>query len=378
MSVALATLDDLLGAADRRIALIDRCRSPALAAERERLVAAWLRGARAPAELTFEREPALAVLAGELHALADALAGAGPWGELYAARAAELALEAAIAAQPGDPLARAAAARRFPLPAEPLGAHAERLAELWAAAGAGESTEPLEPGDEEPSPTRLVNALRSEIARHGVPARVEVTPDLASTVAVGESVVRVRAGARLGSAAVVRLVAHEIEGHLLPRWRARGEPLGLFRVGTAGGADDEEGRAVALEAATRGFDARRRGELGWRHLGALALRRGASFVDLVDLLRDRGASVDAAVELALRIDRGTGLGREIVYLPAYLRFVAARCHGPDPEPWLARGRVAVALVPRLARLGVPPEGVELAARVGDEWASGSELLTPLP
>jgi len=366
MTVALAAISGVLMAAERRIALLDRCRPRGLAAERARLVAAWEAGHPLAPRWEVERDPTLDGLDHRLEALASALAGGGPWGLLHAARAQELALEARIAARPGSPRGRAAAAVRFPLPRGGEGAQAARLAEEWARAAGSGPDEPRARSDDERSPVSLVCSLRAEIRRRGLPVRVEVVHDLASTVGVGEGVVRVRAGVTLRTSDVARLLAHEIDGHLVPRLRARAEPLGLFRVGTAGGGDDEEGRAVALEAATPGFDARRRRALALRHLGALALRDGATFVELARWLRERGATAREAVELGLRLDRGTALGREIVYLPALVRYQAARRSGLDPEPWLRRGRIAIHAVPLLAALGPPPPRLELGR--GSAWS----------
>lgn len=359
MTVALAAISSVLRAAEQRIALLDRCRPRGLAAERARLVAAWEVGNPLAPRCELEPDPVLEALERQLEALASALAVGGPWGLLHAARAQELALEARIAARPGAARGRAAAAARFPPPRGGEGEQAARLAEEWARAAVSARDEPRARSDDERSPVSLVSSLRAEIGRRRLPVRVEVGPDLASTVGVGEGVVRVRAGVTLGTSDVARLLAHEIDGHLVPRLRARAEPLGLFRVGTAGGGDDEEGRAVALEAATPGFDARRRRELALRHLGALALRGGATFVELGRWLREHGATAREAVELGLRLDRGVALGREIVYLPALLRYQAARRSALDPEPWLRRGRIAIRAVPLLVALGPPPPRLEL-------------------
>ncbi len=366
MTVALAALASALAGAELRVALLDRCRPRGLASERERLVAAWEAGRELAPRYELAPSPELESLERRLEELAAVLAGAGPWGALHAARAHELALEAAIAARPGTPRARAAAAARFPSPTGPAGERAACLADAWVRAALRGRDEPTVCSDDERSPTSLVAALRAEIGRRRLPVRVEVSRDLASTVGVGERVVRVRAGVALGAGDVARLLAHELEGHLLPRLRAHAEPLGLFRVGTAGGGDDEEGRAVALEAATPGFDGRRRRELALRHLGALALRGGASFVELGRRLRGLGATAREAVELALRLDRGAALGREIVYLPALVRYETARRSAPDPEPWLRRGRIAIGAVPLLAALGPPPPHLELGRGVALE------------
>ncbi|MBN2194846.1 MAG: DUF1704 domain-containing protein [Polyangiaceae bacterium] len=373
MTIVLAALDRLFGSAERRIALLDRCRPRELAAERSRLVAAWEAGRTPLPRFDTAPCPDLAEVQAGLQQLAEVLGGAGPWGELYAARAHELALEATIVAANGTDLGRAAAAARYPSPVGAVAERARDLAEAWTTEAIPARADREELSDDHRSPTSLVSVLRAAIGRHCLPVRVQVDRNLVSKVAVGDGVVRVRAGIALTAAEVERLVVHELLGHVFPRFRASREALGLFRVATAGGADDEEGRAVALEVGLPGFDARRRRELGLRHLGALALRGGASWVEVVRLLLDRGATRREAVELALRIDRGGALGRELVYLPAFVRFQEARRRGFDPEPWMRRGRIAVRVAPVLAGLGAAPERIRLGGR-GAHSASQGRLV----
>lgn len=135
---------------------------------------------------------------------------------------------------------------------------------------------------------------------------------------------------------------HEIEGHSRPRERARSLRLGIFARGTAHGGDDQEGRALGLEQRANMLGPSRRRELGRRHLAAAAMRRGADFVDTVRLLeQDAGATLEDSLRIAARVHRGGGLGREIVYLPAYLRVRAAWQRDAKNDRVLGAGRVAV-------------------------------------
>ena len=148
---------------------------------------------------------------------------------------------------------------------------------------------------------------------------------------------------------------HEIHGHALPRARPRHEPLGLFAVGTAGGSDDEEGRALLLERRAGCLGAHRRAELARRHLAATALRNGADFSETVRLLLATESSIDEALAIAARAHRGGGLGREIVYLTALARVGRILEVDPDVETWMERGRIAAHAVPILRTLGAPPD-----------------------
>jgi hypothetical protein len=143
----------------------------------------------------------------------------------------------------------------------------------------------------------------------------------------------------LSRAASERIAAHELVAHALPRARAAHAPLGLFRAGTAGSADHEEGRALLVERRAGLFDVERRRELALRHRAALAVRGGAEPAETHALLRELGAPQAAAFEIARRAHRGGGLAREIVYLPAYFAVSEAFAENPALERWFEQGRV---------------------------------------
>jgi hypothetical protein len=170
--------------------------------------------------------------------------------------------------------------------------------------------------------------------------RLEIVVGLVSLAAVADGVVRVRAGARLSERASRRIALHEVEGHVRPR--VVGQVLGgVFAAGAARASEDEEGRAILLEEQAGLLDEARRKELGRRYLAAESLRHGAEFWDTVTLLGQRGATLDAAVELSTRVHRGGGLGRESIYLLGYQRVASALGHRPELLRVLATGRVTL-------------------------------------
>ena len=77
------------------------------------------------------------------------------------------------------------------------------------------------------------------------------------------------------------------------------------------------------------------------------MRDGAEFWETCEQLLQAGADVAAAVELACRVHRGGGLGRELVYVAGYERVRAAFATEPWLERVLASGRVSLEAARRL-------------------------------
>jgi hypothetical protein len=285
---------------------------------------------------------------------------AGPWGTLYAARARELTLEARIAETLPGPNARIWAAQRYAVPADDHGVRAETWSWRWCQEAPDPASDLCCSSDDERDPASLVSVLGRMLGAERLAFRVGASAELASVAATGDGVILVRAGWRGRPRDVERIALHEVYGHALPRQRARTARSGLYRTGTAGGSDDEEGRALLLERRAGLMDAHRRAELGRRHLAAMSVGQGASFVETGELLLAMGTPLEEALRITARVHRGGGLARETVYLPALSRVRTALTEEPELERWLERGRIGLEAARVLARLGDPPS--ELAVR----------------
>jgi hypothetical protein len=167
-----------------------------------------------------------------------------------------------------------------------------------------------------------------------------------------------RAGELLSVNEARRIAAHELLGHALPRVLARRHELGLLRVGSARSSDDEEGRALHIEALHDLLDDTRRRELGLRHTAALAMAGGASASECVEQLGQFGCDVEQALAIYTRVARGGGLCRELEYLPAWFRFTAASERDPESAAWLALGRLSLDAARVLRAQGVAPGGTD--------------------
>jgi hypothetical protein len=266
---------------------------------------------------------------------------------LYAERATELELEAALAEHIGSPGFALLARRRHRARGTPDWPIAERLARDWARAGhaspTGQEPQTLFASDDAGTPYSLLRLISEQIGQLRSALRVVVVRELASRAATGDGVIYVRAGVRLSASAGLRIARHEVLGHALPRVRARQLPIGLGRVGCAGSAEEEEGRALLIEQRFGDLGAERRRELGLRHLTALAVADGADAHDCLRLLAGFECAPAEAVWFYARSARGStggggGLCRELEYLPAWLRVSAAFAAEPALEGWLEQGR----------------------------------------
>ncbi|MDP9034874.1 MAG: DUF1704 domain-containing protein, partial [Myxococcota bacterium] len=98
---------------------------------------------------------------------------------------------------------------------------------------------------------------------------------------------------------------------------------------------------------------RRRRQLAARHRAVEAMTAGASFGDVAFMLVDQlGIDAAEAIVIAERVFRGgdgngPGLGRERLYLEAFVRVTAHLGERPEDEAWLAEGQVAVGAISAL-------------------------------
>lgn len=293
-----------------------------------------------------------------------------PFAQLYAARARELEVEAALASEAGTAVLGALARARFRSLSPQAAGEATILARKWMAeghealaagdAGAGEE---LLPSDA-PVPGSLLTRMREEVGRLGLPFAVVVQPSLSALAATGERHILIAAGRMTRHEDVERTVMHEIEAHAIPRTRAAQARLAIFQIGTARGIDDQEGLALVLEERGNFLSPRRKRELAARHLAVEAMDGGATFADALSaLVKEHGLSVGDAVLVAERAFRGgdgtsPGLGRERIYLEAFLRVGDHLRKKPTDEGILTSGQVSLDSIPvlgPLVRKGRPTE-----------------------
>ncbi len=281
----------------------------------------------------------------QLDELAAELDGQGALAQLYADRARELDLELALCASVGREelwrLARERFASRSERGQETEGQQADQLCQRWLAEPASEQTNGGILSDDATNPNSLLRRMRQRVGAARLGVRVLASEQLAALAATGPDVIYVAKAVVLSRSDVERTVLHEVDGHAMPRKRATQATLSIFRVGTARGTDEQEGRAILLEERAGWLDGRRRRELALRHLACRTVERQSSFMETVRALRGWGSPLVDSLRIAARAHRGGGLAREIVYLPAFLRVREALRRDPQLDEILGMGRISL-------------------------------------
>ena len=336
-------VEKTLREASSRIRLIYAATPVDLAAELRRLEAKWNAGDFCGPHFSYPPLQNHGELVQSLDRLADGLLGKGPLGGIHAERAREMAHEAAMISAVGTRRLRELARIRFSR-RDAFDHAADALVKNWLEEPFEEQSIPLGElvrSDDPHDPRSLLVRMRAEIGARKLAFRVVVVRDASALAATGDGFVQVVAGKTLTVTDVERTVLHEIEGHVVPRCRASVARLGIFVLGTRYGIDDQEGRALWIEERAGFLQMRRRRELALRHRAARWLDGEADFVETARHLMLLGAPIPDALRITARVFRGGGLGREVVYVPAFLRVGAALSADPTLDEVLSAGRVAV-------------------------------------
>ena len=340
--------------------------------ERARILAALEAGHTVSPRWTYARTDHTLLRKALARAAASLGAESHPVAQLYAARARELEVEAALSSEAGTTVLGALARARFRSLSPQAAGEATILARKWIAEG-HEALGTADPSDTEEllasdstEPGSLFTRMREEVGRLGLPFAVVVQPSLSALAATGERHILVASGRMTRKEDVERTVMHEVEAHAIPRTRAAQARLAIFQIGTARGIDDQEGLALVLEERGNYLKPRRKRELAARHLAVEAMDGGASFADALSaLVKEHGLPPGEAVLVAERAFRGgdgtsPGLGRERIYLEAFLRVGDHLAKKPTDEGILTSGQVSLDAIPvlgpmvRKARPTEPP------------------------
>lgn len=349
MNGPLAQVVSALTVAEAQIILLARSHPTNWLELKSRLTEKWKSGQPEEPVFHFAPPPDLSKLRRALNLLEKWSESQGPWGKIFAARCRELQLEAKIVEHVGDRTIRALAQQRFPIEGDARAESLSLMARNWIQLE--QASEPAESirTDDELDERSLIRQMRRELAICGFSFPVKLEARLASHASVDDKFVWLRPQVYLSARESKRIVIHEVHGHVVRRVAVTRSENARYACGTVGADADEEGRALWLENTAGLLNATRKVELGRRHLAAEACRQGATFSDAVKLLIELNTPIERAITTGLRVWRGGGIAREIVYLDAYCRAQETLREPSEIENWMKRGRFSFAVAERLAR-----------------------------
>lgn len=143
---------------------------------------------------------------------------------------------------------------------------------------------------------------------------------------------------------VEALVHHEVGTHLLTAETGGRQPLRLLEHGLAQYEETQEALGLLAEHLVGGLDADRLRTLAGRAVATRCLSDGATFDEVVTELEDRGLSTRPAWVIAMRVWRGGGLTKDVVYLRGLVDLVAHLAGGGDLDTLLV-GKLHLRQVP---------------------------------
>ena len=184
----------------------------------------------------------------------------------------------------------------------------------------------------------------------GFDATVEIRHDIPGSLMVSSGQLLVGAEASVPERRVRALLAHEVGTHVVTYYNGAAQPLRVLKHGLAGYEGLQEGLAVLSEWLVGGLTPGRLRTLAARVLGARAVVDGSDLVETVRLLRsEAGLSLRGAFGVAVRIHRGGGLTKDMIYLEGLRDLLAHLARGGDY--WgLFVGKLALHHAPALQSL----------------------------
>jgi uncharacterized protein (TIGR02421 family) len=186
-----------------------------------------------------------------------------------------------------------------------------------------------------------------------------LAPDLASMVQVRRDIsglmvskgnLLISEQTRIPPSRVDALLQHEVGTHLLTWINGRAQPLRQLYSGLAGYEELQEGLAVLAEYLVGGLSRPRLRLLAARVLAAHQLMDGATFIDTFrELDRVHGFDRRTAFSITMRIYRGGGLTKDMVYLRGLVSLLRHLQAGRPLEP-LFVGKISADHIPIVQEL----------------------------
>ncbi len=178
---------------------------------------------------------------------------------------------------------------------------------------------------------------------------VEVRPDIVGMM-VSRGNLLVGARTKVPRSRVEALIAHEVGTHVVTYINGRAQPFRQLYIGLPGYDELQEGIAVLSEYLVGGFSRPRLRLLAARVLAAHRMVEGADFVEVFrELDRAHDFAQRTAFNIVMRVFRGGGLTKDIVYLRGLVGVLAYLRDGGALEPLLV-GKLGPDHVPIIEEL----------------------------
>jgi len=226
---------------------------------------------------------------------------------------------------------------------------------LTAAKHVLESTSPQNPKRKQVDAQTFAARAQEEIESYrkqydGFNATVTVRKDIYSGLLVSEGQLLVGQGTKIPDSRVAALLHHEIGTHLVTHYNGLAQPFRQLACGLAGYDELQEGLAVLSEYLVGGLDAQRLRTLAARVIVADSLLKGASFGDTYRLLvNEHSFPQRLAYTITMRVYRGGGLTKDVVYLQGLITILKYLQDGGEIEP-LVVGKLSANHVPIVREL----------------------------
>lgn len=200
----------------------------------------------------------------------------------------------------------------------------------------------------------MAQAAREEVKRYrehfaDFDASVHIRADTGSLMVSGGDLL-VPAGRRFARQRIEPLLHHEVGTHLVTYYNGEAQPLRLLCAGLARYDPTQEGLAVLAEFLCGGLTRGRLRLLAARVLVCARLVERSSFAEAYTFLVDElGFEARTGFDIVLRVFRGGGLTKDMIYLRGLQRVLAYFENGGTIDKLLI-GKVALEQLPTLDEL----------------------------
>lgn len=190
-------------------------------------------------------------------------------------------------------------------------------------------------------------------------ATVEECDEIAAGIMVSHDRLLVSKNLDISAERAEPLLHHEIGTHLLTYFNGRCQPFRQLYAGLSGYEELQEGLAVLAEYLAGGLTASRIRTLAGRVVAVDSLTEGHSFARTFALLHEGfGLTRHRAFTITLRVYRGGGLTKDVIYLRGLKELLDYLAAGHDIEP-LYVGKIGLQHIPyiqemRRRKIIVPP------------------------